>query len=191
MSKPKNLLEEALDGSEQVAADPTELNYDLESAMEAGLGGNNVGVRRINLNLADVEDNDLPPEGLYLARAEKVELRDSQTSPGNQYLNFTYAIQNEGEYYGRKVWAMGPLSQKALWRTKKIYLAHGIPAEQWADLDADAKTGVVTSPDFTQNVVGLRITHEEYEGSKRAKVADIMSKDLYIARGGDDNGMPF
>lgn len=130
----------------------------------------------ISINFADAEGNqDLIDKGTYDCIVKKAELRFGKTSD-QPYINLTLAILNDGEFQNRYLWAMGSLSPKALWRTKKLFEALDIDTKEIAKIEYDEATGVITYPIFVDRKVGVEVDHEEgNDGVTRAKPTEFFA----------------
>lgn len=121
----------------------------------------------IRVDFTDVKSGFEPiPEGKYDATVFEVEQKVGNNS-GKPYLNWQLKIQG-GEFDGRRVFYMTSLSPNALWKLKANLNALGYSKEELeGDFDLD-----------TTDVVGksctVVITHEEYNGEVRDRVADLL-----------------
>lgn len=63
------------------------------------------------------------PAGDYTLEIEEV--KEQVSKAGNQMLNITFSVIDEGEYKGRKIFEHYVLTEKALWRLKELFIALG------------------------------------------------------------------
>ena len=91
-----------------------------------------------------------------------------------KYLNFRFVIA-DGPQAKRNAFTNCSLKKEAIWKLKNILIAAGIVkkghkgAVQW------------NLPDLIGRKVGIRVAHEEYEGTKRETVAAIFSLEARTA----------
>jgi len=108
----------------------------------------------------------LVPEGLYSVIVTDAEEKTS--SKGTQGIGLDLEI-TEGSEKGRAVWDTAWVTEKAMWRVKKMLsaLKYEIPEGEF-DLN-------------TADLIGRRmfvsVEHEEYDGKTRARVADMLPQD--------------
>ena len=122
----------------------------------------------IRVDFTDVQDGFQPiPEGKYDATVFEVEQKVGQNS-GKPYLNWQLKIQG-GEFDGRRVFYMTSLSPGALWKLKANLNALGYSKEQ---LEGDFE---LDPTDLVGRECTAIITHEEYQGQVRDRVADILA----------------
>lgn len=127
----------------------------------------------VKVNFKGVESRQTPPEGDYLL--EVLEAENDTSSKGNDQIVFTLEIA-EGKYKGTKLWFYCPLAENSLWKLHAFLTAMGVEVEEdEMDIDLSELVGL--------QVVGV-LTHETYQGKKRAKMTDFDSAENY--KGGDD-----
>jgi hypothetical protein len=80
----------------------------------------------IPVNLRDIPEIESVPEGKYLCRVDKIEMRDSKNTPGNKNLHVEYIVTGGSEFDGRRLFDELSLSMKALWRVRDFVEACGI-----------------------------------------------------------------
>jgi hypothetical protein len=121
----------------------------------------------IRVDFTDVKSGFEPiPEGKYEAVVFEVEQKVGQNS-GKPYLNWQLKIQG-GEFDGRRLFYMTSLSPNALWKLKTNLIALGYTKEEVeGDFDLDL-------PDLCGRECTVVVTHEEYQGEMRDRVADIL-----------------
>jgi hypothetical protein len=88
-----------------------------------------MGENSIKVNLVDVEVQtfEVIPRGEYHLKVTDGEIRTSgetAKNPGAQYINWEFTVQ-DGEYAGRKLWAMTSLLPQALFGLKGLLQATG------------------------------------------------------------------
>ena len=129
----------------------------------------------VKVNFKGVESRRTPPEGDYAL--EILEANSSQSSGGNDQIEFILEI-SRGEYKGTKLWFYCPLMENSLWKLHAFLTALGeeVPEDE-IDIDLDDLVG--------KEVVGV-LTHETYQGRKRAKMTDFDSIDNYDSDKDDD-----
>ena len=116
----------------------------------------------------------LVPEGTYAVIVTDAEEKTS--SKGTPGIGLDLEI-TEGSEKGRAVWDTAWVTERAMWRVKKVLsaLKYEIPEGEF-DLN-------------TADLIGRRmfvsVEHEEYDGKTRARVADVLPQD-----GWDPNDLP-
>lgn len=131
----------------------------------------------VKVNFKGVESRQTPPEGDY--KLEVVECT-SDKGPSGDMIVFTLEIA-EGKYKGQKVWFYCPLAENSLWKLHAFLTALGeeVPEDEM-DIDLSDLVG--------KEVVGV-LTHETYQGKKKAKMTDFASLEDYEGElaGSDDD----
>lgn len=128
----------------------------------------------VKVNFKGVESRRTPPEGDYILKVLEAEAGTSSSSGGDQIV-FTLEIA-KGEYKGQKVWFYCPLAENSLWKLHAFLTALGVDVpEDETEVDLEELVDL--------EVVGV-LTHETYQGKKRAKMTDFDSVDNYK---GDDS----
>lgn len=122
----------------------------------------------VKVNFKNVESRKTPPEGDYLL--DVIEAKNTQSGNGNDQIEFVLEIAN-GEYKGTKLWFYCPLADNSLWKLHAFLTALGEDVPQ-DEMEIDL-------PDLVgKQIVGV-LTHETYQGKKRAKMTDFESVDDY------------
>lgn len=127
----------------------------------------------INVNFKGVESRRTPPEGDY--KCKVLEATSGKSGAGNEQIEFVAEIAS-GEYKGQKLYLYCPLQENSLWKLHAFLTALGVDVPE-DDLDIDL--GELVDEEF----MGV-ITHETYNGRKRAKLTDFDSIANYS---GDDD----
>jgi hypothetical protein len=139
-------------------------------------------------DLTEVPDeptSTLVPEGTYAVIVTDAEEKTS--SKGTPGIGLDLEI-TEGSEKGRAVWDTAWVTEKAMWRVKKVLsaLKYEIPEGEF-DLN-------------TADLIGRRafvsVEHEEYDGKTRARVTDFMEQDGWdpadiVKPEAKDDGIPF
>lgn len=127
----------------------------------------------VKVNFKGVESRRTPPEGDYIL--EVLEASLGKSGQGNEQIEFTLEIA-KGEYKGTKLWFYCPLAENSLWKLHAFLTAMGedVPEDEM-DIDLSELVG--------KQLVGV-LTHETYQGKKRAKMTDFDSLENYS---GDDS----
>src|SRR3954466_384733 len=131
------------------------------------------GSTTVKVNFKGVESRQTPPEGDY--KLEVLEANNGKSNGGNEQIEFILEIA-EGKYKGQKVWFYCPLAENSLWKLHAFLTALGeeVPEDE-TDIDLSDLIG--------REVVGV-LTHEVYQGRKKAKMTDFDSVENY--KGTDD-----
>ena len=116
--------------------------------------------RRVNVNMTGVESYTRCPEGEWLARLTKIEEGTVQGS-GDDCLKARFEVI-KGSAKGCTVFETFSLTERALWKLKSFLEAVGMKANGKLSLDLDKLEGKVCI---------LDVIHDEYNGSKRAKIS--------------------
>lgn len=129
----------------------------------------------VRVNFKDVESRRTPPEGDYIL--EILEANSGDSSKGNAQIEFVLEVA-KGEYKGTKLWFYCPLDEKSLWKLHAFLTALGedVPQDDF-DIDLPELIG--------KQVVGV-LTHETYQGRKRAKMTDFDSVENYSGKDDED-----
>jgi hypothetical protein len=122
----------------------------------------------VRVNFKDVESRKTPPEGDYIL--EVLEATSEKSQGGNDQIAFVLEVA-KGEYKGTKLWFYCPLAENSLWKLHAFLSALGedVPQDEM-DIDLSELVG--------KQVVGV-LTHETYQGRKRAKMTDFDSVENY------------
>lgn len=116
--------------------------------------------RTINVNMTGVESYTRCPEGTWLVKLASIEETTVQGS-GDDALKAKFEVI-KGSAKGCAVYETFSLSEKALWKLKSFLEAIGMKADGKMKLNLDRLEGKTCSID---------VIHEEYQGTKRAKIA--------------------
>jgi hypothetical protein len=75
-----------------------------------------------NVDFTQVEDKNFDPipKGRYTVVVSSTEIKESKSTPGNYYINWEFEVM-EGDFAGRKVWAMTTLKPGAEWKAKAFF----------------------------------------------------------------------
>lgn len=122
--------------------------------------------RRVNVNMTGVESYTRCPEGEWLARLTKIEEGTVQGS-GDDCLKARFEVI-KGSAKGCTVFETFSLTERALWKLKSFLEAVGMKANGKLSIDLDKLEGKVCIID---------IIHDEYNGSKRAKISAYIKPD--------------
>lgn len=128
----------------------------------------------VKVNFKGVESRQTPPEGDY--KVEVLEATLGKSGNGNDQIEFVLEVA-DGKYKGTKLWFYCPLQENSLWKLHAFLTALGqeVPEDEM-DIDLSELVG--------EQCVGV-LTHETYQGRKRAKMTDFDSLENY--KGGDDD----
>lgn len=130
----------------------------------------------VKVNFKGVESRQTPPEGDYIV--EVLEAQMGESSKQNEQIEFTLEIA-EGKYKGVKLWLYCTLDEKSLWKLHAFLTALGVEVpEDEMDLDLADLVG--------EKCVGV-VSHETYNGKKRAKMTDFDSIENYTGDREDDD----
>ena len=116
--------------------------------------------RKLKVDMTGVESYTRCPEGEQVVRVKKMEMGTVQGS-GDDALKAVFEVI-KGEGKGCQVFETFSLSEKALWKLKQFLTAIGVKADGKLSLDLDKLEGKSCIID---------VIHEEYNGSKRAKIS--------------------
>ena len=130
--------------------------------------------RKLKVDMTGVESYSRCPEGEHVARLKKIELATIQGS-GDDGLKAQFEVI-KGEGKGNIVYETFSLGEKALWKLKSFLEAIGLAANGRMNLDLDKLEGKVCIID---------VIHDEYNGSKRAKISAYIK--LTNADGDDED----
>lgn len=116
--------------------------------------------RKVKVNMTGVESYTRCPEGEWLARLKKIEIGEVQGS-GDDALKAQFEVI-KGSAKGNTVFETFSLSERALWKLKSFLDAIGMKSDGKLNLDLDKLEGKICIID---------VNHEDYNGSKRAKIS--------------------
>lgn len=122
----------------------------------------------VKVNFKGVESRQTPPEGDYIV--EVLEAKSGKSGNGNEQIEFALEIA-KGKYKSTKLWLYCPLQENSLWKLHAFLTALGqeVPEDEM-DIDLSELVG--------EQCVGV-LTHEVYNGRKRAKMTDFDSLENY------------
>lgn len=118
--------------------------------------------RKIKVDMTGVETYSRASEGQHLAKL--VEAKLDQSQGGDDMIKAVFEI-TKGNDKGCKVYENFPLIEKALWKLKSFMQAAGMKADGRLTIDLDKLEGKVCI---------IEIVHEDYNGQKRAKIAEFL-----------------
>lgn len=131
----------------------------------------------VKVNFKGVESRKTPAEGDYIL--EILEATSGQSQGGNDQIEFVLEIA-EGEFKGTKVWFYCPLAENSLWKLHAFLTALGVDVpEDEFEIDLPELVG--------KQIVGV-ITHETYQGKKKAKMTDFDSVENFEGAGDKKKG---
>lgn len=123
--------------------------------------------RKMKLDMTGVESYTRCPEGEWLAKLTKIEEGTVQGS-GDDCLKARFEVI-KGSAKGSTVFETFSLTEKALWKLKSFLEAIGMKANGRISLDLDKLEGKICIID---------VIHDEYNGTKRAKISAYVKPDL-------------
>lgn len=130
---------------------------------------------KVKVNFKGVESRRTPPEGDYACVV--LEATQGVSSNKNDQIEFVGEI-SKGEYKGVKVYLQCPLLENSLWKLHAFLTALGVDVpEDELDIDLSELVG--------EEFMGV-ITHETYNGKKKAKLTDFDTIDNYSGADDDD-----
>lgn len=130
---------------------------------------------KITVDFSQVESFEAIPGGKYPVIIESVEIKESKSSEYS-YLNFTLVVNDGGEYQNRKLWFIGSLSPKALFRLKSVFDSFGFEGDQ-AELDYDPGSGILLTPSFVGLSAFADVSVEVYDNKDRNRVQELYAGD--------------
>ncbi len=130
----------------------------------------------VKVNFKGVESRQTPSEGDYIV--EVLEAKSGKSGNGNEQIEFALEIA-KGKYKGTKLWLYCPLQENSLWKLHAFLTALGqeVPEDEM-DIDLSELVG--------EQCVGV-LTHEVYNGRKRAKMTDFDSVENYSGDADSDD----
>ena len=131
--------------------------------------------RKMKLDMTGVESYTRCPEGEWLAKLTKIEEGTVQGS-GDDCLKARFEVI-KGSAKGSTVFETFSLTEKALWKLKSFLEAIGMKANGRISLDLDKLEGKICVID---------VIHDEYNGTKRAKISAYVKPDLEEDEDEDD-----
>lgn len=129
----------------------------------------------VNVNFKGVESRRTPPEGDY--KCTVLEATAGVSSNKNDQIEIVAEI-SAGEYKGQKLYMQFPLLENSLWKLHAFLTALGMDVpEDELEIDLNDLVG--------EDFMGV-VSHETYNGRKKAKLTDFDSLDNYEGPDGDD-----
>jgi hypothetical protein len=130
----------------------------------------------LKVNFKGVESRKTPPEGDYVMKV--LEAKTGQSQAGNDQIEFVCEI-TRGEFKGVKGYLYCGLEEKVLWKLHAFLTALGIEVPE-DELEVDL-------PELVDlEFVGV-MSHETYNGKKRAKLTDFDSLENYDGDDADED----
>lgn len=129
--------------------------------------------RKFRVDMTGVESYTRCPEGEFTAKCKKIDMGTVQGS-GDDCLKAQFEVLS-GEGKGCSVFETFSLGEKALWKLKSFLEAIGVKANGKISLDLDKLEGKICT---------IEVFHDEYNGSKRAKIS---SYSKYVPEDTDDD----
>lgn len=130
---------------------------------------------QVSVNFKGVESRRTPPEGDY--KCKVLEATNGTSGAGNDQIEFVAEISS-GEYKGQKLYLYCPLAENSLWKLHAFLTALGVDVPE-DEMDIDLADLI------DEEFMGV-ITHETYNGKKRAKLTDFDSLENYKGEDDDD-----
>lgn len=118
--------------------------------------------KKVKVDFTGVEAFSRVEEGRHHVKI--VEVEQTQSQGGDDMLKIAYEVLS-GESKGGRVYDNCMLVQKSLWRLKSLCKLIGMKCDGKVALDLDAMVG---------KTLDVQVFHEEYNGSLRAKVGDML-----------------
>ncbi len=119
--------------------------------------------RRMKIDMTGVESYSRCPEGQFPAKLIKLEECTIQGS-GDDGLKAKFEVTG-GSGKGSNVFETFSLGEKALWKLKMMLESMNIKANGKMTIDLDKLEG---------KSVGIEVVHDEFNGQKRAKIAQYL-----------------
>jgi hypothetical protein len=129
----------------------------------------------VKVNFKGVESRKTPPEGDYVMKVLEAK---SDRGPSGDMIAFVCEI-TKGEYKGVKGYLYCPLTENSLWKLHAFLTALG---EEVPEDEMEIDLPELIDKEF----VGV-MTHEIYNGKKRAKLTDFDSLDNYDGEDTDED----
>jgi hypothetical protein len=118
---------------------------------------------KFKIDMTNVEERVLVPEGEYICKVAKVTLETSENS-GGKYLKWEIVIA-AGEYKGNKLYHNTSLKPNALFNLRNTIIALG--------LECPKSVQTIDTDKFVGKIVGVTVKHEEYQNKPKSTVADM------------------
>jgi len=138
----------------------------------------------VDIDFTGVEETRLIPEGIYPARVDEVNVKNSASS-GAPALYFTFELLGPAKYVGRKQFFVVSLQGQARGILQSVLVGLGFPM---SDLKGPVHLNPMVLLDQT---CGVRIGTQTYEGELRNRVTKVMSIDKVPAEMTTDPAAPF
>jgi hypothetical protein len=120
-----------------------------------------------NVDFDKAGQDNLVPEGTYVARIDKVEERKGKDS-GEPYWNLELTVVDPTDFEGRKVWDILMLNPQSMWKLRAVCVSAGISVE--------GRAGAFDSEELLQQEVQIKVIHEAYQGQARARVKQYVAR---------------
>lgn len=131
---------------------------------------------KVKVNFKGVESRRTPPEGDYPCSV--LEATQGVSNNKNDQIEFVCEI-SKGEYKGVKLYLQCPLLENSLWKLHAFMTSLGVDVpEDEIDIDLSELVG--------EEFMGV-VTHETYNGKKKAKLTDFDTIDNYSGDADDDD----
>lgn len=124
----------------------------------------------IKINFAEVDDNNLIPEGTYPTIVQSVQAKDA--SDGQSVFLEWYLEITSGEFEGRRVRMITSLKNTVLWRLKSVLRNLDVDVEGEIDFEMDDE-GFIIMPELTGRVGVAVVSHSTYQNVTRAQCDDL------------------
>lgn len=118
--------------------------------------------RKIKVDLTNVEAFQRVSEGIHRARIYSID--ETQSQGGDDMLKIAFEV-TEGADKGNRVFDNIVLTDKALWKLKSLLQTIGMKSDGKLAIDLDSMVG---------KQLEINVTHEEYNGQLRARVAEFL-----------------
>lgn len=130
--------------------------------------------QKIKIDFSSSNNFPLVPEGNIRARVDTIEVKQGAKGP---YLNVTWIVSEDGEYFNSKLWQILSLSPKAAWKIKEFLLASGLDEEDIKNFELDKNSAnFVQNEELFERECMLRVAHQTNTNTKQlqASVAAVM-----------------
>lgn len=121
------------------------------------------------------------PEGDYLFKPTKVELRSKKDDESSKYLSWVMAIQAPEKYKGRVIYFITSLKAESLWNLRNLLEDMGIKVPQ-STLKLPLQQIIAKGPIF-----GGTVEDDEYEGKVKSKIVATFKRAQYEEVGSDES----
>lgn len=127
----------------------------------------------------EAKEFDPLPKGKYPVVVTAAPINEGQES-GEAYIAWEFTVQG-GDYDGRKAWLNTSLQPQALWSTKRVLLALGVPEEE-------VEGEIDDMEEFLEGVIGsegvIVVAHRKYQGETQQDVKRVLPSDTELGSGG-------